>query len=267
MDGYVKTHRSILDWRYIDDPVMFSLFIQLILRANYTPKVWKDIVINRGQLVTTIDKLSVFIGAKAGTIRNKLKELVSGGEIAIKTTNKFTVITICNYDIYQAQFEEGLQTNCEQNKNNLQTNCEQIATTKEYKENNNFKNNIKETNTCVLVKKNPDKPDQPAPEQKLKPKKESAIVHNTKLYNEALKHIQENKDDSYSRFILWMNDEHSTILYSLRLMSRKTYEDIRKQYSGERIKEVVAELENRPDKYKHYSELGATLRNWLRPKA
>lgn len=265
MDGFISLHRKILDWRYIDDPVMFSLWIQLLLRANHAPNIWKNIPVERGQLVTTVEKLSGYIGAKSSTIRCKLKELANGGEIEIKTTNKFTIVSVCNYDNYQSPNDTTLQTKPQ---TKLQTNCKQTATNNKDNKDNNIYIKI---NSNELTKNGSDEPNQTPASAKLKPKKESAIVYNTRLYNQALADIKaamdaESTPDSYSRFIVWMNEEHSTILYTLRLMSRRSYETMRTKYDNAKIKEIVDNIENRIDfvKKQGYSELGRTMNNWLK---
>lgn len=146
MEGFVKIHRSLLSWQWYTDTPTKCLFIDLLLSANFADKKWKGIVIERGQLVTSIDHLSLSTGLTPKQIRRALDNLESTGEITTKRTNKFTLITICNYDNYQcADSDEGQtkgkqradkwQTKCKQNANKGQTNgkqnefvndCEQI---------------------------------------------------------------------------------------------------------------------------------------------
>lgn len=126
MEGWLKLHYRLLDWEWHDDPAMFSLWIHLLLLANYEDKKWHGIVIKRGQLVTSLASLHEQTGLSVWQIRTCLARLRECEQITSKTTNKYTVITICNYEDYQEKPNEAPQAN-------PQTTHKQPTTTKEYK--------------------------------------------------------------------------------------------------------------------------------------
>ena len=101
MEGWIKIHKRFLDWEWFQEDGMVRLFLNLILRANFQPRKWKGIVIERGQLITGRKQLSIETGLSERTIRTCLQRLEDTGEILRKTTNKFSIINICNYDTYQ----------------------------------------------------------------------------------------------------------------------------------------------------------------------
>lgn len=125
MIGWIKLHRSLIDWEWYKKSEYLHVFIHLILKANIEDKKWQNFDIKRGQLITSIDKICIETGVPNKVVRNALDKLVLSNEIVKETTNKFTIITICKYDSYQ---DEG-QTKGEQK-------GKQRATTKEYKNNN-----------------------------------------------------------------------------------------------------------------------------------
>ena len=143
MEGWIKSHRSILIWDWYSDINTKILFIHLLLKANFEEKSWRGILINRGELFTSINHLSIELGISEKQIRNSLKKLKNTNEIYIKGASNGTMITICKYDDYQ-QIEikkgkqKGKQTG-EQWASDGQAMGEQRATTKEIK-------NIKELN-------------------------------------------------------------------------------------------------------------------------
>ena len=140
MDGWIKAHRSLLDWEWHTDPNMVSLWMHLLVLANFEDKRWKGMVIKRGQLVTSISRLSETTGISQQSLRTCLAKLEQTQEINKQTTNKFTIITILKYDSYQQQdCCENNNTN-KQLTNNQQTTNKQLTTTKERK--NNINNNI-----------------------------------------------------------------------------------------------------------------------------
>jgi hypothetical protein len=106
---------------------MMALWWRLLLEAKFADNDWQDMVIKRGQLVTSIAKLSVESGLSAKQVRLCLERLKKTGEICLETTNKYTIITICNYDDYQSLDQQQGQTNGNQMENRGQTDGKQRA--------------------------------------------------------------------------------------------------------------------------------------------
>lgn len=104
--GYIKLWRSILDWEWYDDLKTARLFIHLLLTANYEDCVWKNEVIKRGQRLTSVGKLSEETGLTNKEVRTALGKLNRTGETATKTTNKYTVITLENYEFFQGDSDD-----------------------------------------------------------------------------------------------------------------------------------------------------------------
>jgi len=129
MNGFIKLHRQLLDWEWYNDTNVKITFLHLLLTANFRPKRWKGITINRGELVTSIGHLAKDLKLSNQQIRTVLKKLQSSGEVNIKTTNKNTLITLVKFDLYQDREKE----NNNQITNHQQTNNNQITTTKELK--------------------------------------------------------------------------------------------------------------------------------------
>jgi len=100
--GFVSVHRNILDWEWWDDHNTTRLFIFLIIKANHTRKLWHGITINRGQVITGRNQLAKEVGLSPQQIRYCISKLKSTNEIATKATNKYTLVTICNYDKWQS---------------------------------------------------------------------------------------------------------------------------------------------------------------------
>lgn len=144
MEGWIKIHYKFLSWEWFQDDGMVRLFINLLLRANYQPKKWKGMVIERGQLVTGRKQLCLETGLSEQTIRTCLQRLEDTGEIIRKPTNKFSIVTICNYDTYQYEEKESSQ----QLTNNQPTTNQQLTTTSEYKKERIYK---KETSNFIKL--------------------------------------------------------------------------------------------------------------------
>ena len=154
MEGWISLHRKFLSWEWFDKPEMVQLFIWLLLNANYTDKKWQGKVVKRGQILTTTPKIMEALRFSEQQARTCISRLKSTGEITCKATNKYTIITICNYDRYQNDNLEGNgqnngQTNTpatdEQRTNNGHNITNNITT----KQLNNNSNNSNNNSACV----------------------------------------------------------------------------------------------------------------------
>jgi hypothetical protein len=92
------------------------------MKAASGKKVDKGIHINRGQLVTNRKELSERTGISEQSVRTCLDRLKSTSEITTKSTNKYTVVTLCNYDYYQGKKSETNQQNNQQTNQQLTNN-------------------------------------------------------------------------------------------------------------------------------------------------
>jgi hypothetical protein len=126
MEGWIKLHRKFLDWEWYQDGNTMRVFLHLLLTANFEDKKWNGMIIRRGQLVTGRKKLSEELQLSERAIRTCITRLKTTSELSVKTTNKYSIITICNYESYQ----EVLTTNDQQND---QQAVQQTTTTKEIK--------------------------------------------------------------------------------------------------------------------------------------
>lgn len=135
-NGYFLVYRKLFDHEIGQNPLAVALWVRLLSEASYEDKkvYWdgKAIEIKRGQLITSIDKLSKWLGVTWVTTKRITESYQKIGQIKINSTNKYTVITICNYDKYQVKSEQNIEQTIEQTKNKMHT-------TKEYKEIKEYK--------------------------------------------------------------------------------------------------------------------------------
>ena len=125
MSGWIKLHRKFVDWEWFYKSEMVHIFLFLLLSANHKGAKWQGIEIKRGQLITGLKKLNKKTGISLQKIRTCLKKLENTNEIIVKSTNKFSIITICKYDSYQIE---------------QQTTNKQLTTNKKKKNDNNDNN-------------------------------------------------------------------------------------------------------------------------------
>lgn len=102
MGRWIKLHDKLLNWQWHDDPAMVSAWIHMLLFAASEPRQWHGTTLGRGQFATTLAALSESLGLSVKQVRIVIDKLKKGKQIDVKGTNKFTIITICNYDSYQS---------------------------------------------------------------------------------------------------------------------------------------------------------------------
>jgi len=124
--GNIWLHRRVVDWGWYTDANTVRLFFHLILTVNYKDKCWKGIDVKRGSKVTGRKELSLSLALSEQQIRTSLNKLISTSNITIKTTNKFSVVTVNNYDMYQSDNQQSNQ----QVTNKQPTSNQQVTTTK-----------------------------------------------------------------------------------------------------------------------------------------
>lgn len=108
--GYILIHRSLIDWEWYNDMNTKCLFIHCLLRANWQKVKWRDVDIERGSFVSSIDNLSKDTGLSVKQIRLSLDKLKRANNLTIKTTNKYSIVTVVKYDDFQnMQHEKGKQ--------------------------------------------------------------------------------------------------------------------------------------------------------------
>ena len=108
-NGWIRLHRKLSEWEWYGDSKTLHLFVHLLLKANYKPSEWRGIRLAPGQLVTGRKQLSAETGISEQSVRTSLERLKSTSEITISSTNRFSLITVCNYSIYQNEYEAANQ--------------------------------------------------------------------------------------------------------------------------------------------------------------
>jgi len=138
-NGFIKIHRSILKWEWYTDANTMRLFVHCLLMANHEDNRFRGKLIQRGSFQTSYQMLSDQTGMSIQNIRTALNKLTLTGELTYKSTTQNGLITINNYDDYQA-------TNTQTNK---QVTSDQQTTNKRLTTNKNLKNLKNEKNKTI----------------------------------------------------------------------------------------------------------------------
>jgi len=143
-NGFISLHRSLLNWEWYDDVNTKILFIHLLLTVNYEQKVWHGVTIERGQRVCSVAILADELHLTIQQTRTAIIHLQSTNEITIKTTNKYSLVTVVKYNDYQEIKKQSTnkttgKTETSQQTDNKQTTNEQQQRNKANKANNENK--------------------------------------------------------------------------------------------------------------------------------
>ena len=138
MNGFIKIHRSLLDWEWWDDKNTFRLFMTILLLANWKDKKWHGKLIRRGSFWTSIESLSQKSGLTIRQTRTALNKLISTGEVTSEVTNEGRLITVVKYGVYQSNDAEATNETTNETTSERQANDKRpdkrATTTEEYKE-------------------------------------------------------------------------------------------------------------------------------------
>lgn len=151
------------DWEWYENTNVFRLFYHCLLHTNLEDKRYCGREIKAGQFVSSITRISAETGLTESQVRTALKKLKDTGYISTKSTNKYTLYTVNEYQNYidcgqvaETTTEENKVvengTKMEQTDKNAKKNCEKSKENCE-------KSNKKAINECFerLWKKYPSK--------------------------------------------------------------------------------------------------------------
>ncbi|HDA7939429.1 TPA: DnaD domain-containing protein [Staphylococcus aureus] len=156
MTGWISIDRSIQNHWLFKEKRTFSKFeawIYLLMEANHSkakvPIGNQIVTVERGQRLTSILTLSDLFNWSRFKVRTFLDLLESDGMLEVKTTSKYTLITIVNYDFYQSeqgrnQHQNDIKPTSKQHQSNINPTSKQHQTNTN--NNDNKDNNEKNVN-------------------------------------------------------------------------------------------------------------------------
>lgn len=164
----------MLKWEWYKNEHTKNVFLHCLLKAYWKDTKIEGKTIPRGSFVSSIGNIAEELALTPMEVRTALKHLKLTNELTSKGTNRNTVFTVTNYDLYQSKEQAERQTDNKQITNEQQTDNEQVTskeqtinkpltTNEEYKEYKNIKND-EERKECKEDKKEiEDKPKKKEP--------------------------------------------------------------------------------------------------------
>lgn len=139
-NGYIKIYRSLLDWEWWDDNNTLKVFLYLLLNANWEDSRYRGVEVPRGSLIVGRKSIAHALGISERSVRTSLEHLKSTGEVTIQSTNRFSVVTVVNWDKFQGREEKSTSQTSSERSGKRPASDQQPTTYKEYKEIKNIRN-------------------------------------------------------------------------------------------------------------------------------
>ena len=105
--GYIKLWRKSLESTIWDNPKLWRFWVWCLLKANHCAMTqivgFQDVQLTPGQFIFGRLKASMETGLSEQEIRTAIDGLRKRQNLTIKSTNKFSIITIVNWTEYQEE--------------------------------------------------------------------------------------------------------------------------------------------------------------------
>jgi hypothetical protein len=147
LNGYVRLYRKLVEWGWYRDSVVKDVFLHLLMIANWKDGAYMGHAIHPGDAIIGTKQLAVDLGFSRQQIRTALKKLESTGEISIFSTNRFSIVTVENWGLYQGDDSDANQ----QITNKQPTDNQQITNKQPHLKKERKKEGKKENNNTPLT--------------------------------------------------------------------------------------------------------------------
>lgn len=129
---WITINKDVFDIGRYESLNVFRVFLYFLTHAAQKPRFDRGVRLECGQVIVTMDKVCEATGLTAREYRTAISKLIKDKQttnerqtIDKRTTNKFSIITICNFDSYILMEKGERQTNDKQTTNERQTNDKQ----------------------------------------------------------------------------------------------------------------------------------------------
>lgn len=139
--GFIKISRNLLNWGWYGDAMTKIVFLDILLNANYKDGEYRGHKVKAGECVIGRKAMAERLGISEQNVRTALTHLHDSGEIVtIKVTNKFRIVRVEKWAVYQGWYETSGRQSNQQVTSNRPASNQQVTTSnkgnKGNKENN-----------------------------------------------------------------------------------------------------------------------------------
>ena len=109
--SWIKLPRTFCDWRWYKDSHMVLLYLHILLHASFSDKEIGEVVIKRGQMLTSYAQLCNNTGLSLQTVRTCIKKLLKTKQIKVLSCKHHTTISVVAYDNFQPEGRDEINPN------------------------------------------------------------------------------------------------------------------------------------------------------------
>ena len=132
--GYVKLWRKSLKNGMMQNPELFLFWCWCLLKASHKERKimvgYQSVLLKPGEFIFGRKMASKELHLSERNIRTNVNFLEKSENVTIKTTNKFSILSIVNWNIYQSERPTNDQQNDQQTTNKRPANDQQTTTYK-----------------------------------------------------------------------------------------------------------------------------------------
>jgi hypothetical protein len=125
---WITINKDVFDIGRYESLNVFRVFLYFLTHAAQKPRFDRGVRLECGQVIVTMDEVCEATGLTAREYRTAISKLIKDKQttnerqtIDKRTTNKFSIITICNFDSYILMEKGERQTNDKRTTNERQT--------------------------------------------------------------------------------------------------------------------------------------------------
>lgn len=129
---WITINKDVFDIGRYESLNVFRVFLYFLTHAAQKPRFDRGVRLECGQVIVTMDEVCEATGLTTREYRTAISKLIKDKQttnerqtIDKRTTNKFSIITVCNFDSYILMEKGERQTNDKQTTNERQTNDKQ----------------------------------------------------------------------------------------------------------------------------------------------
>lgn len=145
MAGWIKLHRKLKNSLVFDNPDLLKVWIWCLLKATHDDYIQmiglQEVELEKGQFIFGRKVAANELKMSESKTYRLIKKLETMQNLNIKANNKYSIITIENWELYQFDENKNEQQFEQQMNNKRTTNEQQMNTNKNIKNNKNNKNN------------------------------------------------------------------------------------------------------------------------------
>lgn len=101
INGHIVVKRTIKERGWYHDPNTLSVWVHLMVDANFKDSEWDGTIVKRGEVVSSLSDLARDCNLSMQEVRTAMRKLGAYGEVLSRRVGRTSIITLCHYDSYQ----------------------------------------------------------------------------------------------------------------------------------------------------------------------